>query len=151
MNKQHIEPVVGTEQQYFDDLSVGDALPELRKTPSRVMLFRFSAVTWNAHRIHYDQDYAEFEQHPGVLVQATMHGAFLAQMLTAFAGEQGRLVEMSYSNRGRAIAGDLLICKGTVTALDSAQQYVHCEILECNQHDAVCARGEAIVYLPTRG
>ena len=36
---------------------------------SPVFLFRFSALTYNAHRIHYDRDYArDIEGYPGLLV-----------------------------------------------------------------------------------
>jgi 3-methylfumaryl-CoA hydratase len=42
------------------------------------MLFRFSALTFNAHRIHYDRDYAcEEEYYPGLVVQ----GPFIAMLL----------------------------------------------------------------------
>lgn len=44
-----------------------------------VTMFRFSAVTANAHRIHYDLPYArDVEGHPGLLV----HGPLLALTLT---------------------------------------------------------------------
>lgn len=43
-----------------------------------VMLFRFSALTFNAHRIHYDRDYARDEEgYPGLVV----HGPLLATLL----------------------------------------------------------------------
>lgn len=46
--------------------------------PDPVTLFRFSALTHNAHRIHYDRPYAVgVEGHPGLLV----HGPFLALLL----------------------------------------------------------------------
>ncbi len=42
------------------------------------MLFRYSALTFNAHRIHYDRDYArEVESYPGLVV----HGPLLATLL----------------------------------------------------------------------
>lgn len=138
------------QQRYLEDISVGDELPVLRKSPTTTMLFRFSAVTWNAHRIHYDEPYARSEGHPGVLVQATMHGAFLAEMLSVYSGPKGKLVKLSYENRGRAIAGDVLECFGTVVHIDKSSQYVQCNIFERNQEGMVCARGEAIVYLPSR-
>jgi 3-methylfumaryl-CoA hydratase len=48
------------------------------------MLFRYSAVTWNSHRIHYDADYAtNVEGYPGLIV----HGPLLATLL---AGEATR-------------------------------------------------------------
>ena len=46
--------------------------------PDPVQLFRFSALTFNAHRIHYDRPYArEIEHYPGLVVQ----GPFVATLL----------------------------------------------------------------------
>ena len=50
--------------------------------PTSVELFRFSAVTFNAHRIHYDLPYATaVEGYPGLVV----HGPLTALQLCAFA------------------------------------------------------------------
>jgi 3-methylfumaryl-CoA hydratase len=47
----------------------------LRMTAGPVLLFRFSALTYNAHRIHYDEPYATgVEGHRGLVV----HGPLLA-------------------------------------------------------------------------
>jgi 3-methylfumaryl-CoA hydratase len=41
--------------------------------PDSVALFRYSALTFNAHRIHYDRDYATQEEfYPGLVVQAPL-------------------------------------------------------------------------------
>ena len=46
--------------------------------PDPVLLFRYSAVTFNSHRIHYDQPYAtEVERYPGLVV----HGPLTATLL----------------------------------------------------------------------
>ena len=46
--------------------------------PTAALLFRFSALTYNAHRIHYDRDYAmRDEGYPGLVV----HGPLLATLL----------------------------------------------------------------------
>jgi 3-methylfumaryl-CoA hydratase len=43
-----------------------------------VLLFRYSAVTFNGHRIHYDRDYASrVEHYPGLVV----HGPLTATLL----------------------------------------------------------------------
>ena len=61
-------------------------------SPTPVDLFRFSAVTFNSHRIHYDHPYVTQEEgYPGLVV----HGPFTAAKLFAFAqkrmgGEAGR-------------------------------------------------------------
>ena len=47
-------------------------------TPDPVMLFRYSALTYNGHRIHYDQPYATgVEGYPGLVV----HGPLIATLL----------------------------------------------------------------------
>ena len=63
------------------------ALPEgaefsVSSSPDPVMLFRFSALTFNGHRIHYDHPYVTgVEGYPGLVV----HGPLIAlSMLQAF-------------------------------------------------------------------
>jgi 3-methylfumaryl-CoA hydratase len=46
--------------------------------PDPTLLFRFSALTFNAHRIHYDRDYAvEVEGYPGLVVQGPLTAMLL--------------------------------------------------------------------------
>ena len=46
--------------------------------PDPVLLFRYSALTFNGHRIHYDRSYTtEVEGYPGLIV----HGPLIATML----------------------------------------------------------------------
>jgi 3-methylfumaryl-CoA hydratase len=56
------------------------AAQEWRRTirPDDVLLFRYSALTFNAHRIHYDRRYAtETDGYPGLVV----HGPLIATLL----------------------------------------------------------------------
>lgn len=49
-----------------------------RVTFDSTLLFRYSALTFNGHRIHYDRDYCtKVEGYPGLVV----HGPLLAQLL----------------------------------------------------------------------
>ncbi|MBU6445609.1 MAG: MaoC family dehydratase N-terminal domain-containing protein [Alphaproteobacteria bacterium] len=49
-----------------------------RIVPDPVLLFRFSALTFNAHRIHYDRDYATaVEGYPGLVVQGPLIATLL--------------------------------------------------------------------------
>ena len=46
-----------------------------------VVLFRFSALTYNAHRIHYDRDYATREEgYPGLVVHGPLQAILLADL-----------------------------------------------------------------------
>lgn len=47
-------------------------------SPDPVLLFRYSALTFNAHRIHYDRDYArETEGYAGLVVQGPLIATLL--------------------------------------------------------------------------
>ncbi len=143
---------VARRKLFFEDVDVGNELGPLVKVPSTVQLFRYSAVTWNAHRIHYEREYARREGHPDVLVQAHLHGAFLAQMVMEWIGPRGQLLTFGWSNRGRAIPGDTLTCTGRVVAKrnDGDRHVVELELVETNQRGEVCAPGKATVALPSR-
>ncbi len=52
--------------------------------PDPVMLFRYSALTYNSHRIHYDRAYAKSEEGYEDLV---VHGPLTASLLARFARE----------------------------------------------------------------
>jgi 3-methylfumaryl-CoA hydratase len=70
---------------YREPLSASAPVPEVRQaewsdalTPDAVMLFRYSALTYNAHRIHYDLPYTkEVESYPGLVVQGPMTATLL--------------------------------------------------------------------------
>jgi 3-methylfumaryl-CoA hydratase len=58
--------------------SFGAAAWSRRIVPDDVLLFRYSALTFNSHRIHYDRRYVtEVEGYPGLVV----HGPLLATLL----------------------------------------------------------------------
>ena len=55
--------------------------------PDPVILFRYSALTFNAHRIHYDRTYAtEAEGYPGLVV----HGPLIATWLSELCRDHAR-------------------------------------------------------------
>ena len=56
----------------------GDAVWSREIAPDPVLLFRYSALTFNGHRIHYDRSYVkDVEGYPGLVV----HGPLIATLL----------------------------------------------------------------------
>ncbi len=56
-------------------------------TTDSTMLFRFSALTFNPHRIHYDHPYATAaEGYPGILVHGTLTAALLLDVCASHVG-----------------------------------------------------------------
>ena len=52
-----------------------------RVMPDTVMLFRYSSLTFNGHRIHYDKDYAINEEYyPGLVVHGPLQATLLLDL-----------------------------------------------------------------------
>jgi len=50
--------------------------------PDPVLLFRYSALTFNGHRIHYDRSYAtDVEGYPGLIVHGPLQATLLLELL----------------------------------------------------------------------
>jgi len=82
------------------ELAPDDVPWRRRIAPDPVLLFRFSALTFNSHRIHYDRPWAtEREGYTGLVI----HGPLTSTLLLDFARDQnpGR-VFLTYETQARA-------------------------------------------------
>ena len=80
----------------------------LEVTPSTTMLFRYSALTFNGHRIHYDVPYArDIEGYDGLVVHGPMQATIMAQMAADLRGSP----PTGFQYRGRSP----LFCDQTFT------------------------------------
>ena len=131
-------------------VTVGSEIAPLVKRPTGVQLFRYSAVTWNAHLIHYDAEYARTEGYPDVLVQSHLHGCFLVQTVLDWAGPRARLRKFRWENRHLAVPGHVLTCTGVVTDVwdEGDVRLLECELEERNAEGVLCAPGWALVEVP---
>lgn len=101
-----------------------------------ILLFRYSAVTGNSHRIHYDQDYVNEEGYASLVV----HGPLQATLLAGFALRQRSsrtLAEFSF--RGRRLAL-LRRCPLTLEAWPEGHQ-LHLRIIDRDR--VICTTAEA--------
>lgn len=77
---------------------------------SQLLAFRYSALTFNAHRIHYDPQYAKMvEQYPGTLVQGPLTVTLLLQWFESLLvgeEEQKWVLGFSYKNKYPLFVGD---------------------------------------------
>ena len=63
----------------------------LMVTPTPTMLFRYSAITFNGHRIHYDAPYAsEVEGYAGLVVHGPLQATLMAHMAADIHGRAPR-------------------------------------------------------------
>jgi 3-methylfumaryl-CoA hydratase len=83
----------------YRDMSTSQAAPAKPASPppsaqhreshmaDAVLLFRYSALTFNGHRIHYDRDYVtKVEGYPGLVFHGPMQAAFLVEFAAKLRG-----------------------------------------------------------------
>jgi itaconyl-CoA hydratase/mesaconyl-C4 CoA hydratase len=89
--------------------------------PSPVLLFRYSAVTFNSHRIHYDHPYVtQTEGYPGLVI----HGPLIATMMCrafAHAHPNASIKHLAYRGLRPLIAPKGFSVAGTVVAPGEAK------------------------------
>jgi len=107
------------------------------------LLFRYSALTFNAHRIHYDRDYVIKEEgYPGLLV----HGPLLATLLTELlrANQPTQAIQSFEFRAIRPVfdSRDFRVC-GSLTAGGADLWVADQDNFLCMQANAVFASGPA--------
>ncbi|MEV1246500.1 hypothetical protein ACIBO2_20910 [Nonomuraea sp. NPDC050022] len=90
-----------------------DAAWRLAVTATPPLLFRFSALTANAHRIHYDQRYCtDVERYPGLVV----HGPLLAVLMAELPRRHAlgrRITGLTYRLRRPVFEGEPFVVTGS--------------------------------------
>lgn len=77
-------------------------------SPDPRLLFRYSALTFNTHRIHYDAPYAtEIERYRGLVVHGPLTASLLLQLVARELGENS-LRSFEFRGVSPAIAGEHL-------------------------------------------
>jgi len=96
----------GTDNPARSGQSVAAAGRDWPVTVDSVLLFRFSALTYNAHRIHYDREYARAEGYPGLVVHGPLQALLMAELARSRepAEYSYRLVAPLYEDQGLVVS-----------------------------------------------
>jgi hydroxyacyl-ACP dehydratase HTD2-like protein with hotdog domain len=100
------------------DFEVSDTLEPLKHTATPLQLFRYSAVTWNPHRIHFDQHYAREEGHRGLALHSHLRAALALRCVTESLGPGWRVTKFAYRLRKPVYAPADLSYTARVTAVE---------------------------------
>jgi len=107
--------------------------------PGPVLLFRFSALTYNAHRIHYDTDYArDVEHYPGLVVHGPLQAILLAGEVRR-AQPAAPLLRFDFRAESPAFSGRRLDLEAA-PATDRTSMW---RMRSRNEDGVVCIRAEA--------
>jgi len=102
------------------DPSVASASDELSFEASPTALFRFSALTYNAHRIHYDLPYAQDEGYAGLVVHGPLQALLMGEYLRRSGVDTSRKM-FSYRLVAPMIGPQRLVVRGSDDVTDGAE------------------------------
>ena len=102
-------------------VAAGDVLPELVKHPTTRQLVQYAGAQGDFYEIHYDQEYARRVGLPGVILHGLLKAGFLAQLVTDWLGDEGRLESFEVSYRGIDQPGHPYRCRGKVTRVEGQE------------------------------
>lgn len=91
----------------MEDADFGVGVPQRRFCWSPVALFRFSALTFNAHMIHYNESWTRnIEGHPAVVVHGPLNLIGMMDYWRDVYGKGKEVGEISYRALSPLYAGD---------------------------------------------
>lgn len=99
----------------------GDEVPALVKTPTTRQLVEYAGASGDFYEIHYDHEYARSVGLQGVILHGLLKAAFLAQLVTDWAGTEAHLKSFEVSYRGMDYPGVPYRCHGRVKSVDGDQ------------------------------
>ncbi|MDE0592660.1 MAG: MaoC/PaaZ C-terminal domain-containing protein [Dehalococcoidia bacterium] len=136
----------------FEDVRIGDELPELVKHPDNRQLVMYAGASQDFVAIHYDLNVAKEAGHPNVIIHGALKSAWLGELVTGWIGSEGRLLELDASYRAIDFPGDTATCIGKITdtRIQDDVGLVEIEIGLRNSEGAISTPGRALVSLPTR-
>lgn len=112
------------------------------KCPDTTTLFRYSALTFNAHRIHYDARYAtEAEGYPGLVVHGPLMATFI---LDSFLGRhtEAEVTSFTFQARSPVFAGEQIHVVGRAESSTSDSAVEELSVIAPGGGVAVTARIE---------
>ena len=161
----------GAETRYWEDVAQGDPLPALPKgtySVSELFLFTYGVLgTYRSPRAaleasgsadlggggRFDAEHARDRRNmPGQFDFGPQRVCWLAQIVTDWMGDDGRLKRLTASIRHPNVVGDTNTVEGEVTgkSVVDGEHLVEVRMQNVNQSGLATAFGTAVVALPSR-
>ena len=141
-----------TGQLYDEDVHVGMTIPTLEKRPDLQQLVMYASASEDYHEIHYDLDFARKQGFPKPIVQRALKSRFLAQLITDWVGDLGRLWKLEIQYRKPDFHGEPMYCMGKVISkyVDGDRYLVECDVWIENSSGEKTVFGTAIGGIPPK-
>jgi acyl dehydratase len=143
---------VAEEKLYFDDVSEGDAAPEVRHELTRTDLVMYAGASGDFNPMHHDETKATAAGLPSVFGHGMFSMGLLGRAITDWVGI-GNLRTFRVRFTKQTWPGETLVSAITVTAKrkEDGENLVDLEIALANADGEVKVAGDASAALPSRG
>lgn len=141
------------EQVYYEDVEVGQAIPEIRKNCSTQQLVIWAGASGDFYQIHYDNAFAKRTGLDNIIVHGALKHAFLGQVLHDWVAPAGRIEKFGCQYRGMDYPDQDIVCGGVVTGkyVEGDRHVVELDVWTQNPSGQKTTPGTARVVLPSRG
>jgi acyl dehydratase len=103
----------------LDDVTAGDALPELRYEVSATTVVLGALATRDWRPMHHDKDFAVNRNGTqDIFLNTPNQAAWFERYLTDWTGPHGRLGRVTFRMKGSVFPGDTMVLQGTVESTE---------------------------------
>ncbi len=137
---------------YYEDVQVGDALPQLVKPPvTHLQLVRYAGASGDFNPLHTDPKVGESIGFGGIIAHGMLIMGFVGQMLSDFVGPSA-LRAFGVRFRGMTHLDDVITCTGTITDKYEAEGEgrIAGKVQAADQTGNVKVAGTFVAALPNR-
>lgn len=138
---------------FFDDVNMGDRIPELvMPNLTRTQFVVYAGASGDFNPIHHDQTFAEAAGFKTVFAMGMLSMGFLGRILTDYVGD-GNLTKFGVRFSAITWPGDTITCKGTVTKKysEEGKNLIDMDVFCENQKGEKTLIGSATASLPKKG
>lgn len=133
----------------FDDLSLGEELPELRRIVTREDVKAYADIGGDDNPLHQDDAIARDRGFDGMIAHGMFTMGHLAACVVAWATDAGEITAISAQFRATVSMGQEIVAGGSVRALDATARTATLALWVSSERDGVTEwpikRGDATV------
>lgn len=140
-------------QLYWEDVEEGQEMPAFSQKVGYMELNRFAGANEELVPIHMDADYAKnVAKLPDVIIMGNLKLAYLANAITAWAGDEGWIEKVSIEYRKMDTVNTTITAKGNVAKKyqQDGKNLVDLDVWVENEQGEVTTPASAVVSLPSK-
>ena len=141
-------------QRHWEDVSEGEEVPPFGQKVGYMELNRFAGANNELVPIHMDPDYAKnVAKLPDVIIMGNLKLAYIANALTAWAGDEGWIRKIAIEYRKMDTVNTTITAKAKVNKKyqQDGKHLIDLDVWVENEQGEVTTPGSAVVALPSRG